>query len=63
MWSPKTLPVYQLKIRATIFSKQTDFSTPFACGGFAAKLWFIKYHKYHHIKNRRQPMTAALKSI
>ena len=31
--SNKTLAIYQLKIRATIFSKQTDFSTRFASRG------------------------------
>ena len=34
----KTLPIYEFKIRATILSKQTNFSTRFACRGYPADL-------------------------
>ena len=41
VWSPETLPIYQLKSRASVFTLISDFYSRFACGGFAAKLSFI----------------------
>ena len=53
--SNKTLAIYQFKIRAAIFSKQTNFSTRFASRGTR-----LNYRLYLKVKRSQK---TALKSV